>query len=85
MAARLAGPTAGMLSVLKWLGTLTGLAGAVMLALNISVSGWRWLLFALSAALWTWAGLAMREWSLAALQGGFLMVDLLGIWRWLIA
>jgi hypothetical protein len=31
------------------------------------------------------AGLVMREWSLTLLQGGFLLVDLVGIWRWLIA
>ena len=73
-----------LLAALKWFGTLTGLAGAAILALNIPISGWGWLLFAVSAAAWTGAGFAMREWSLAALQGGFLAVDLIGIWRWLL-
>lgn len=76
---------APLLSAVKWFGTLTGLAGAAILALNIPISGWGWVLFALSSVSWTAAGLAMRDWSLALLQGGFLIVDLVGIWRWLIA
>lgn len=72
------------MSAVKWFGTLTGVAGALILALNIPISGWGWVLFAVSAAAWTAAGMAMREYSLAVLQGTFLIVDLIGIWRWLI-
>lgn len=74
-----------LLPALKWFGTVTGIVGAGILALNIPISGWGWVLFALSSVSWTAAGLMMREWSLALLQGGFLVVDLVGIWRWLIA
>jgi hypothetical protein len=77
--------SARLLSALKWFGTVTGIVGAAILALNIPISGWGWVLFALSSVCWTAAGLIMREWSLALLQGGFLAVDLVGIWRWLIA
>ena len=73
------------MTALKWLGTATGVAGAVVLALNLPFSGWGWTLFAVSAAAWTIAGLRMREYSLVVLQGAFLVVDLLGIYRWLIA
>jgi len=72
------------LTALKWLGTLTGVAGAAILALNIPISGWGWVLFAISAFAWTVAGLAQRDASLVVLQGAFLLVDLIGIWRWLI-
>jgi hypothetical protein len=77
-------PAAPLLSALKWFGTITGIVGAGILALNLPISGWGWILFALSSASWTVAGLVMREWSLTLLQGGFLAVDLVGIWRWLI-
>ncbi len=70
--------------MLKWSGTITGLAGAALLALNIPISGWGWVLFAVSALAWTIAGLVMREYSLVMLQGGFLAVDLIGIYRWLV-
>ena len=55
-----------------------------MLALNIPISGWGWVLFAFSALAWTIAGLVMREYSLVVLQGGFFAVDLVGIYRWLV-
>ena len=74
-----------LLAAVKWFGTVTGLVGAAILALNIPISGWGWVLFALSSVSWTTAGLTMRDWSLALLQGGFLIVDLVGVWRWLIA
>ena len=77
--------SARSLLAIKWFGTVTGLVGAAILALNIPISGWGWVLFALSSVSWTAAALMMREWSLAMLQGGFLAVDLVGIWRWLLA
>ncbi len=71
-------------AALRWFGTVTGVVGALILALNIPVSGWGWLLFAISAAAWTVAGMVIRDHSLVVLQGTFLVVDLVGIWRWLI-
>ena len=72
------------LAALKWFGTLTGVVGAAILALNIPISGWGWVLFAASALAWTVAGAVQRDASLVVLQGAFLAVDLVGIWRWLI-
>ena len=72
-------------SVLKWIGTGTGVLGALVLALNIPVSGWGWVLFTISSVSWTIAGLGLRDMSLVVLQGTFIFVDVLGVWRWLIA
>ncbi len=74
-----------LLTTLKWIGTITGLVGALILAVNLPLSGWGWVLFAASALAWTIAGIVMREYSLVLLQGGFFIVDLLGIYRWLLA
>ena len=71
-------------SVLKWVGTATGVIGALILALNLPLSGWGWVLFAVSSLCWTIAGVAMRDYSLVVLQSAFFIVDILGIWRWLI-
>ena len=72
------------MTALKWTGTGTGIAGAIWVALNIATSGWGFVLFAISAALWTMAGWFMREPSLVVLQFTFFAIDILGIYRWLI-
>ena len=71
-------------TALKWFGTLTGVIGALVLALNIPVSGWGWVLFGISSSCWAIAGAVMRDYSLVVLQSAFLIVDVIGIWRWLI-
>ena len=71
-------------SVLKWVGTATGVIGAFILALNLPLSGWGWVLFAPSSLCWTIAGMVMRDYSLVVLQSAFFVVDIVGIWRWLI-
>ena len=43
------------------------------------------MLFLLSSVSWTVAGLKMRENNLALLNGVFTAINLLGIYRWLIA
>lgn len=71
-------------SVIKWVGTATGVLGALILALNIPLSGWGWVLFLVSSLCWTFAGVVMKDMSLAILQFAFVVVDLIGVWRWLI-
>jgi uncharacterized membrane protein len=71
-------------SAVKWVGTATGVLGALILALNIPLSGWGWILFLVSSVSWTFAGLVMKDMSLAVLQFAFVVVDLIGVWRWLI-
>jgi hypothetical protein len=74
-----------LLSALKWLGTAAGIAGALWIALNLPSSGWGFLLFLLSSMSWGTAALLMGESSLLLLQGVFTVINLLGIWRWLLA
>ena len=71
-------------SVLKWVGTATGVIGAFILAVNLPLSGWGWVLFATSSLCWTIAGMVMHDYSLVVLQSAFFVVDIVGIWRWLI-
>ena len=70
------------LTVIKWIGTATGVIGAVLVAANVGMVGWGFVIWAVSSASWVVAGYVMREPSLVLLQGVFLAVDLAGIWRW---
>ncbi|MBF0188272.1 MAG: hypothetical protein HQL50_10155 [Magnetococcales bacterium] len=72
------------LTALKWTGTVTGIIGATLIALNISISGYGFLFYGISCLTWGVAGWWMREWSLVVLQGVFLIINVIGIWRWLI-
>ena len=71
-------------SALKWTGTLSGIAGALLLASNISESPWGFVLFAVSSVCWGAAGVIMREPSLMLLHSVFLTINFIGIWRWLV-
>lgn len=74
-----------MTTWLKWTGTITGISGALWLALNLPSSGWGFLLFTVSSICWVIAGRLMREASLVSLHSVYLLVNLVGIYRWLVA
>ncbi len=78
--------TKGLTSA-KWLGTVAGIAGALLIALNVggTVVGIGFVFFAVSATAWVVAGWRMGEPSPVAMHGVFLAINLLGIWWWLIA
>ena len=73
-----------MTAWLKWIGTATGILGALWIASNIPTSCWGYVLFTLSSICWTLAGGRMRELSLVLLHSVFLVINLVGIYRWLI-
>lgn len=73
------------MSALKWIGTALGVAGALVVALNLPFSGWGFVAFLVSSVSWTIAGIMMKEPSLIVLQGAFVAINLIGIYRWLIA
>jgi hypothetical protein len=66
----------------KWLGTGAGVSGAMLIALNLGVVGYGFVLFLISSLLWTAVGFAQREPSLVVLQSAFTAINVLGIYRW---
>lgn len=74
-----------MLTLLKWIGTAGGVTGAILLALNIDVSGWGFVAFLVGSGGWMAAGLIQRETSLWLLNLVFTITNVIGIYRWLIA
>jgi hypothetical protein len=73
-----------LLWMAKWVGTGTGIAGALVIALNLGIVGYGFLFFLASSLLWSAVGIAQREPSLVVLQGTFTVINVVGIWRWMI-
>lgn len=67
----------------KWIGAVAGVAGAALVALNLGVVGYGFVLFLISSLLWTGVGLVQREPSLVVLQAAFTVINVVGIWRWM--
>ncbi len=74
----------GLLAPAKWIGTATGVTGAVLIALNLDVVAYGFGLFLISSLLWAWVGWMHRETSLVVLQSAFTVINVLGIFRWAI-
>src|SRR3546814_177927 len=70
------------LSAAKWVRTITGVIGAIIIAANLGmvVSGFAF--FLVSSLLWSTVGWVQREVSLLVLQGTFTVINVIGIWRW---
>lgn len=62
----------------------SGLAGALLLALNIEISSWGWLAFLVSNLGWIAFAAAGGHWFLLAQQLGFLATSAIGIRNWLL-
>lgn len=72
------------LPILKWIGTIAGAAGALLISLNIPESGWAFVFFLISSMAWTGAGIVMRDIALWTLNLVFVAIDIIGIIRWII-
>lgn len=70
--------------VLAWFGSLCGIAGAMLLAANVSFSGYGYIFFfASSVSLLVWAALDNHPHQ-AIMQLVFTCINLVGAWRWLL-
>lgn len=70
---------------LPWLGSVTGVLGALLLALNNKASGYGFVLFLVSNVFWLAFGLMSGLTSMVVMQSVFTVTSLIGIYRWLIA
>lgn len=70
--------------LLEWGGSLTGLLGAGLLALNASISGLGFVAFLVSNLVWIGFALSIRAYGLLFMQLGFTVTSLVGISRWLL-
>lgn len=70
--------------VMEWAGCVTGLLGALVLALNMPYSGWGWVFFLVSNLLWIVYGVITRANGIIFMQAGFACTSALGIFNALI-
>jgi hypothetical protein len=69
---------------MKWFASFTGFIGAMLIALHIDESKYAFFIFLSSSTIWIYAGIIMKEYSIVFLNIGFMTVDLIGIYRWIL-
>lgn len=71
--------------IAEWLAPVATMIAAMMTASNIGarVTGWGFVVFTLGSIAWTIVGLGSGQTSLIAANGFLILVNLLGVWRWL--
>lgn len=76
-----------MVDVIQWLATISGIIAAVMVATNLSarITGWGFVVFTGSSIFWIAFGVLKQEPPLTIQNAVLLVVNLIGIWRYLIA
>jgi len=72
-------------SFLEWAGSLLGISGALLLALNLRISGWGWALFLVSNFCWIAFALERELMGLLSMQLVFMATSLIGCWKWLLS
>ena len=70
--------------MIKWLGSITGIIGALMLALNNDYSAYGYIFFTISSFILTYEFLKDKIASMVWMQLIFLSINLLGVYKWLI-
>lgn len=68
--------------MIDFFGMALSLGGAALLASNVRVSAWGWVLFLLSNLAWIAYALANGPLTLAVQHVAFLATSLLGVWRY---
>ncbi len=68
---------------LGWFGSIAGILGAAIVASNISISGWGWVVFLISSISWLIVGFKRKDWALFYINLAFTATNTLGIIRYL--
>lgn len=69
---------------LQWLGCITGVFGALLLALKIKHSGWGFVLFLVSNGFWIAFAIETSANGLLVMQLAFSITSAIGIFNWLV-
>ena len=72
------------MKMIKWFGSITGIIGALMLALNNDFSGYGYIFFILSSFSLTFDFFRDKLYSMIWMQAIFLMINLIGGYQWIL-
>lgn len=67
----------------QWIGFSLGVTGALMLALNIKISGWAYIIFTIADLCWIVTAIWKKVPGLLALHATYIVINGIGIYRWL--
>ena len=76
--------TTPSLKIMEWGGAMIAVIAAIILALNISISPWAFVLYLLSSFILTLWGWYSGAYAIAVQNVIFIGINSLGIYRWLI-
>jgi hypothetical protein len=68
----------------EWAGAFFGVLGALLVALQVRASGFGFLAYAMSSVCFMAFAIAGRHWGILAMNCIFLVLALLGFYRWLL-
>ena len=77
-------PDAVWIRVAEWVGVAGGIAGAVLIAANVSISGWAYVPFLIGSVLLLIVFHMRRRWAQVALWAAYTIINILGLYRWLL-
>ena len=72
------------IAFLEWAGCVTGIIGALLVALNNAWSKWGFFAYLVSNVAWFGFGLYTGAYGLMWMQGAFMVTTLIGIYRWVL-
>jgi hypothetical protein len=67
----------------EWVGSALQIAGALLVALNLPISGLAFPVMLTGSCIWLIVSYLERRWSLLWMQATFAGINILGILRWL--
>lgn len=70
--------------ILQWIGCVSGVLGAALLAWRSRWSGWGFVVYLFSNACWIAFGVVASLPGLVVMQCIFTLTSAVGVWRWLI-
>jgi hypothetical protein len=75
-----------MTDIVQWAATISGIVAAIMVAGKFGgrITGWGFVVFAFSAVGWIAFGLLKQETPLTLQNAVLLVINLVGVWRYLI-
>jgi len=68
--------------LLKYIGEIGGIVGALMVATNTDLSAYGYIFFTSSSVAWTIAAFFMKEWSLMRMSLVFTVINFFGLYQW---
>lgn len=71
-----------LITVIEWIGSIVGIVGAILLALNFKYSGHGFIFFLVSSILFIWFGLVKEAYGLVFMQSSYFIINVIGIYRW---